>query len=351
MAKQKIREVLGFDDRWVAAATIPVLAFLIPILFFNATLEDGFTAYIPEFMTSLVFTSVYWLSMRRVFIEMRRRFPKHTQVRRRLIYTGIAVLMLFTLLHFLLSQVHDLLQPHPDRPGVTDFNYAVASLTIILLVSAIYEGVYLYDRWRESVIEQERLRRETIESQLEGLRSQVNPHFLFNSLNTLVCIIPEDPGRAVHFVRKLSKVYRYILEIRDQKLISLRDELRFLDAYIFLVKERFGDNLEINISISEALFEEKIVPLSLQMLFENALKHNIISSEHPLTIEVFVDGRRLVVRNNLQRKHQEIPSTRIGLENIKSRYAFYSEAPVEISEMDGCFVVKLPLLQTEAISL
>jgi LytS/YehU family sensor histidine kinase len=217
---------------------------------------------------------------------------------------------------------------------------------IIALVSSIYEGIYLNARWKASLIEKELLKRENIESQLEGLRSQVNPHFLFNSLNTLAYIIPQDPDRAVKFVQQLSKVYRYILEIREKKLISLREELKFLDSYIFLIKERFGENLQVDISIPKSIYEENIIPLSMQMLFENAIKHNIISSSKPLTIEVFLQDGKIRVRNNLQKKKQSMPSTQVGLQNIRNRYAFFTDQRVEVKEDDHTFSVGLPLIHS-----
>ena len=180
---------------------------------------------------------------------------------------------------------------------------------------------------------------------MEGLKSQVNPHFLFNSLNTLIYIIPENTDRAIQFVQKLSKVYRYILEIRDKKLIPLEEELDFLHSYIFLLKERFGDNLEVNLSIPSDILVQQVVPLSLQILFENAIKHNIISDKHPLKIEVFFKDEKLVVQNNLQLKKQAMPSTKVGLQNIKNRYAFFTDEKVDINDDGPYFKVTLPLIK------
>ena len=309
MIKRNTRAVLGFNDFWMLILGIPLLAFAVPLLFFNATLSDGLQAYFPQFTTSLMFTVAYWLVIRQIIITMRRWFPEHGQTHKRLIWSLTGIVVAFFIIHTVLGFIHHSMDNRPDPPGITEFNYAVASLTIVLLVTAIYEGFFFYDRWRVSVIEQERLRRENIESQLAGLREQVNPHFLFNSLNTLVYLIPEDPARAVEFVRKLSKVYRYVLEIKDKRLISLQEELNFLESYIFLVKERFGESLMVEMDIPEERRNDQVVPLSMQMLFENAIKHNVISHEKPLTIRVFVENGRLVVSNNLQTKHQGMAST------------------------------------------
>ncbi|HND89317.1 MAG TPA: histidine kinase, partial [Saprospiraceae bacterium] len=172
-------------------------------------------------------------------------------------------------------------------------------------------------------------------------------HFLFNSLNTLIYLIPEHSAKAVNFVQKLSKVYRYVLESRDAKVIPLAEEMDFLNAYIFLLKERFGDNLCLRIGDLRAHPQAAIVPLSLQMLFENAIKHNIISAERPLCIEVFIENAHLVVRNNLQRKNQVMDSTGVGLQNIRDRYRMLSERSVEVIASPQHFTVALPLLSLQ----
>jgi LytS/YehU family sensor histidine kinase len=256
------------------------------------------------------------------------------------------ILLLDQLCHVMMAGLEQLL-PMQHPPNV---DYLVTAATISALVLAIYEGFYFYHRWRQSVLETETLRRENMQSQLEGLKNQVNPHFLFNSLNTLVYLIPEDSQRAVRFVQQLSKVYRYILEIRDQPLISLREEMNFLDAYLFLLQERFGDNLQVDIRIDPAAYSLQLIPLSLQMLFENVIKHNIISQEQPLQVTVTTspDHDSLRISNRLQRKKEVQPSTRVGLDNIRRRYAFYTHEDVLVEEKDGWFAVQLPLLHLQA---
>jgi LytS/YehU family sensor histidine kinase len=219
------------------------------------------------------------------------------------------------------------------------------SLLIVALVGTIYESIYLYQNWRRTLLETEQLRREQVESQLEGLKNQVNPHFLFNSLNTLTYLIPEDHEKAVQFVQKLSRVYRYILEMKDKKLVTLAEELKFLHAYVFLVKERFGENLQVELDVPEPAKSMQVVPLSLQILFENAIKHNVIAQGKPLNVAVRVEGGNLVVVNKLQPKAQVMPGTGTGLANVKNRYRYFTNDPVSISADDGVFEVRLPMLQ------
>ena len=189
------------------------------------------------------------------------------------------------------------------------------------------------------------LKTESLNAQLNALKTQVNPHFLFNNLNTLSAVIPENPKLAVDFVQQLSKVYRHILEVRDHKTISLEEELEVMKAYAFLLQTRFGANLHVHIDIPPEKLQRKIVPLSLQILMENAIKHNIVSSEKPLRIHVSsVDGQ-LIVSNNLQKKNQFPESTGIGLDNIRNRYRLLSESPVEVRESISEFIVSIPLLE------
>ncbi len=351
--KERAVQYLGFSDIPHLLIGIPVVAFFFPIVFFKADLSDGLIAYLPKFTVSLMYTTSYWLSIRELLFHMRLHYRTPEETPRRIIYTIIGILVIFIIVNSVVGFIHhDLLGPPFDSTmddnGLTHSDYRLPSLTVIILVASIYEGIFFYQRWKEAIVETERLKRENVQSQLEGLKSQVNPHFLFNSLNTLIYIIPEDPDKAVTFVRKLSKVYRYILEIRDKELIPVSEELAFLQSYIFLLKERFGESFEVSINVDTKYHPQKIVPLSLQMLLENAIKHNVISKSKPLLVEVFIDEKGfLIVRNNLQKKVQQMPSTNVGLENIKTRYAFFTEEKVLVEETPSCFMVSLPLIEAQ----
>ncbi len=338
------KKYLGFKDTWWMIVGIPLLGFFIPLMFFGERLDEGLVGYLPKWGIATLHTAAFWLSMRLIIVSMRKHYPNQKDVGKRLLYSSVLVLIAFFGIENGLDILNALCFPPGAHQIPSKLEIRGASLTIIALVISIYEGIYLNARWKASIIEKELLKRENIESQLEGLRSQVNPHFLFNSLNTLAYIIPQDPDRGVKFVQQLSRVYRYILEIRNKKLISVREELKFLDSYIFLIKERFGDNLQVEISIPKKVYEDLIIPLSMQMLFENAIKHNIISSRQPLTIEVFLEHGKIRVQNNLQKKKQSMPSTQVGLQNIRNRYAFFTNQVVEVNADEHTFSVGLPLI-------
>lgn len=200
--------------------------------------------------------------------------------------------------------------------------------------------------WRQSEINAEKLKAAHIASQFETLKNQVNPHFLFNSLNVLTNLVYDDQDKAAKFIKQLSQVYRYVLESREKNLVLLSTELEFIEAYTFLQKMRFGKSLEVEINIPDASRQYQVPPLAIQMLIENAIKHNIVSKKNPLTVDLSIDDKgKLVVENNVQRKNVIAEeSSGIGLNNISERYKYLSDQEVEIEDTAKLFCVKLPLL-------
>jgi len=262
---------------------------------------------------------------------------------------GIALIILFiaplagVILNYIIDILADLVNYERMYKG-DNTNKVLPTYFACFFMIAVYEAIYFYYQLKESIVEREQAKQEQIRSELAGLRNQVNPHFLFNSMNTLMNIVTEDQQLAVSFLKKLSKVYRYVLENRAEQIIPLSKELDFIHSYVFLQKERFKGNLEVKIDVPEKYLDQHIIPLSLQILFENSIKHNIISRRKPLCIEVFIEHGKLIIRNNLQRKEQVMDSTKVGLENIKTRYRFFTEEQVEIKEDEKYFSVAIPLL-------
>lgn len=217
-------------------------------------------------------------------------------------------------------------------------------LFIVLVFTVIELSIYLLNSWRFSLAELERFKKENAEFRFESLRSQLNPHFLFNSLNTLSALIFESQEKAGLFIRELSDVYRYILENRDVELIQFSKELNFAQSYIHLIQLRFGKNINVVTDINNTNDTFRIAPLTLQLLIENAVKHNVISRKHPLQINIFIYRDMLVVKNKLQPKESKELSNKMGLKNIKSRYGFLTNRVVEVSENGKEFIVKIPLI-------
>jgi two-component system LytT family sensor kinase len=217
-------------------------------------------------------------------------------------------------------------------------------LWITLTILAIFHFIYFYNKYQKNKVTESQLVAKTESAKFESLKNQLDPHFLFNSLNVLTSLIVENPKSAEKFTTKLSKVYRYVLEQKDKDLISLEDELKFAKSYMELLKMRFEDGITFSIPETVSDPELKIVPLALQLLLENAVKHNVITSENPLRIEIYEENGSLVIQNNLNPKNSLEKSTKVGLKNIIQRYALVSKAKVEITKNTAIFKVKLPLL-------
>lgn len=250
----------------------------------------------------------------------------------------------------LLNIVFDYLiyhQPPLESLSELSSQYLLTVLLITFLISLFLHSREFLLRWKVSIIEAERLKQTHLSSRFESLKNQVNPHFLFNSLNVLSGLVYKDADLSARFIRHLADVYRYVLDVQDRELSELATELEALEAYLFLLSIRFGSSLDISREIDAAQAQGIFIPpLTLQMLVENAVKHNIISRSHPLRIEIGKDAQAkyLYVRNNLQRKRNVQESNGIGLANIKARYQYLSDAPVEIIEQEGTFEVRVPFI-------
>ena len=209
-------------------------------------------------------------------------------------------------------------------------------------------GIWFYmSRLRQTEIEAAQLKKENLEAQFEALRSQINPHFLFNCLNALSTLVYRDAEVSAKFIAQLSNVYRYLLYNQEKKLVTLQDEMAFLESYLFLLKIRFGENIEIRKEIDEKYEYFHVPPAALQMLIENAIKHNIVSSRNPLRIDILCLNGFVEVTNNLQEKTVKEESTHIGLENIRKRYEFLTEKKITISKTETDFRVSIPLINLE----
>lgn len=205
-------------------------------------------------------------------------------------------------------------------------------------------ALFIFIQWQSALKREQKLREENLIFQNETLKSQVNPHFLFNCMNTLSALVGVQPEMAEKFIQKLSSIYRYILENGTRDRVPLKEELDFIQDYFFLYKIRDGGKIDLEVVVNE--FDKyEILPVSLQILVENAIKHNKATTEEPLYISVFIEGDMIVIKNNLQRIATQIKSTGIGLKNLSERVRLASGKELIILEKDNCFLVKVPLLK------
>lgn len=236
------------------------------------------------------------------------------------------------------------------------------NLVVNLISVGVYESRYSLRMWRASVIEKEQLKKINLQSQYESLKNQVNPHFLFNTLNSLSSLIADEPERAEEFVDEMAKVYRYLLQTNRQtdgtgELTTLATEMAFIQSYFHLLKTRYGTGIQLDVALDDADLKRLLPPLTLQMLVENAVKHNVIHANRPLVIEIkSAPAGRLLVRNNLQRKTTRVLSNQVGLSNITAKYRLLAQhrfgfSPdaigVSVVETDPFFTVSLPLLHSD----
>ncbi|MUU78176.1 histidine kinase [Winogradskyella endarachnes] len=219
-----------------------------------------------------------------------------------------------------------------------------------LSVVTIFHIIYFYNRYQKNKIKEQKVIAGTASAKFDALKNQLDPHFLFNSLNVLTSLIEENPDKAQKFTTSLSKVYRYVLEQKSKELVTVDEELKFAKTYMSLLKMRFEDSIIFEIPDKASNPESKVVPLSLQLLLENAVKHNMVTTTKPLHVKIYEDGDYLVVQNNLQPKQIVKKSSGVGLENIKQRYNLLSKRRVYINQRATDFAVAIPML-TKQISI
>ncbi|WP_254423456.1 sensor histidine kinase [Algoriphagus sp. A40] len=309
---------------------------------------EGIKSMIPDFIFSFCVSVVLSWGGSRVehFLDPRVSWV-HTPVKRLLFTTALYLAYAFVgcfIIVFVYSWVID--QYTLDQiPWKHIFRFSLTPMYIALVFMAIFTTRSWLIEWRKSAIEAEQLRSEKLASQYQSLKDQLNPHFLFNSLNVLSNLVYEDADKSAAFIQKLSKIYRYVLEVQQEELVSLTKELDFARNYLELQKIRFEENLSFSIKIQT----EKgyfIPPLSLQLLLENAIKHNVASQDNPLFIHILQKGNELWVSNSFQPKSgQTEPSTGVGLNNIKMRYQLLSDRQIQVIQDENEFLVRLPLLE------
>ncbi len=345
--RKKRIKYLGFDDFWFSILGILIIGTASMYLFNGSNFSLTIVEAILTIVVVLFFSITYWVINRAVMIFLRQKYPHLKDSVQRIIFLLLAIVTTVVVVDFIGSKFLALFSLN------LNYNFqdrAKALLTVIfisIMTMAIYEAIYFYVRLKKSIQEEEQAKQSIIQAQLDALRNQAQPHFFFNTLNTLRDIIDQNSKEdAKDFVDKLSEMYRFLLEAGNANLISLCDELKFSKAYIHIQSERFGDNLKLNLNIPKASLDAMIVPMSLQLLLENAIKHNVISRAKPLEVNINIKDDYVIVDNIIQVKSTQLPSTKVGLKNIEKRYALITGKPVEIVNSGNHFSVSLPLLKT-----
>ena len=338
------------NDKWIRLTGAPLVAVGMQFVYDGNQAFTRWPLAAQHLAVALVMTVALWEGTRGLLVFMRRLFPRHDQTPRRLVLQTLSSL-LFTFVATVAVrwgfQRAFGIELYPTGQLWHSFLFNLAPT---LFVTSLYESAYFFGEWKTNIQRAEALARAGIQSELAVLKSQLDPHFLFNSLNTLTALIDETNAEAQQFVEQLADVYRYVLLSRDKTTVTLCEELAFVEAYVALNKTRFRDDLLVERHIGVGAAQGTVAPLSVQMLVENALKHNRVSPESPLRLVLRAEAGAagyVSVANNVQPKTSLEQSTKVGLRNIVDRYRLLTQQPVQVREEAGVFTVRLPLLNWE----
>ena len=325
------------------------LALLITLLFFK-NYDQGVREFILSYAWAAAISATQWLGHSYIFGLLDKKYSWKDHLLKRAIWGSLS-LIIYSATAFLAVQmvmyllIEGSLPENPVKWGLRSSYFAIL---ISFIVSLIFVAVGFFQNWKRSLLEAERFKAEMLAYKYESLQNQINPHFLFNSFNVLSDLVYEDPKKAVGFITQLSQLFRYVLDSREKELVPVREELEFIQAYIFLLQTRFEDKLSFQWEF-EASEDELIVPMTLQLLIENCVKHNEISASKPLSIRILRKGDYLKVENNLQPKSTEQASGKTGLSNITQQFKYFTDKGIIITETDHSYAVAVPLIKKEPI--
>ena len=329
-----------------------ILSISIFLVLLVIKLITGVTIQLNEYLlVNLGYTILYGLTLYYanafLFIYLDSIFEVERFTRRRIIIGFLGSFLISVVVIFLLRIIEDVIIEGESFDAFlqneTLANYLV-TIIITFFVTLAFHAFYFYKAYQENKVKEQKIIAGTASAQFESLKNQIDPHFLFNSLNVLSSLIEENPESAQKFSTSLSKVYRYVLEQKDKELVSVAEELKFAKTYMNLLKMRFENSITFEIPEGFDNEEAKVVPLSLQLLLENCIKHNIVSEAKPLHVKITIENNQLVVTNNLQKKEVLSDRKGVGLQNIVNRYAILTKRTVLVEENEKEFKIFLPIL-------
>lgn len=300
------------------------------------------------FHGSLYIASVVWIIITWEFIILtgkliEKKLPAASYFFARMIIQIVLTYPVVTILGDGMFNAASIVFNIPLDPNLVTIGYLLYFLTTLVL-NLVYFGILYFYNWKKDLINLGGAQREQAIVKYDSLKNQLNPHFLFNALTSLNSLIFENQQLASDFLQQLSKVYRYVLQNKEKETVPLATEINFIGHYISLLKIRFDTAIDFNIRLDEEIKEREIVPITLQILIENAVKHNIVSVNCPLYVTISSNGPYLIVENSINKKMQVETSNRQGLENLKEFYHYLSNLPIEIVETQNLFTVKIPLI-------
>jgi sensor histidine kinase YesM len=343
----------GKDVPVLVSTMLPLAVLINYFLFGKRYFTEGKVFVLATLLTFAIFAGAFMV-YGMVAISLRNRLPEDWQTPKRLTMAIALFLLMSAVLLSVLFRGYEWVGFLGYEFKEADFRKAFISLGIMnVFLTFLNEGIAKFERYRITVTETEQLKKEYMQSQLLGLKSQVNPHFLFNSLNNLSSLISEDAGRAEEFLDQMSRVYRYLLRHNEEHLITLETEVNFIESYFYLLKSRHGEGLFLSIMVHPDDAQQLMLPpLTLQIIFENIIHHNTIDKDDPLTIAIDVKRAWLEIRHSVHEKFiTDADFDETGLENIINKFRLLCQQEVRMETKEKERIIRLPLIPVNETSL
>lgn len=327
-------------------ASMPIIDFLLNYILYNDLLFRSVKVWLISYPLIFVIGVLSWATHVMISDKIRENYPGLKQSGVRIVLLAFCLVPFMSACVIFIFMLYDSLHILGYQMKMNDLKMGlVVGFSINLIFETLYETDYILEKYKESVEEKEAAQQMVMQQEFDTLKSQVNPHFLFNCFNTLSSLITEDKAKAEVFLNELSKVYRYLLQNNEDGLSTLQSEVQFVQSYYRLLQTRHGDAVQLNIQIDKRYDLYLLPSMSLQLLIENVVKHNVVSKNVPLEIDIFtIAGNKLVVNNNLIRRVAKAASNKVGLENIKAKYGLLKQPGFQVMEDERNFTVILPLI-------
>lgn len=326
--------------------SMPLIAWGLCAILYNERLYTDWRVWAYAYPLLLLMGFVSWYMHFQYDSLIRKKYPSLKDTGKRVVLIVLVYVFIMTPSLLLIFLFFDFFHILGYYISVEDIKWGLLlGFTVNIVFETLWEVMYMIGKYKENLAEKELLQQMSVTQEFENLKGQVNPHFLFNCFNTLSSLIGENKQEAEKFLDELSKVYRYLLRNNQEGVATLENELKFINSYYKLLKTRHGDALQLQLEIDKKFHSYLLPSLSLQLLVENAVKHNVVSKSQPLMIEIFTtSANQLVVNNNLQRKLKKESSTKIGLNNILMKYKLMQQSGFQVVEGEKNFMVVLPLV-------
>ncbi len=342
------QSVHPYSNIWRFLVANAVIALLVMILFYgswHSSLKD----FLLSFLWAYTICITQWIGHGYINNKINEKYSWRDNPAQRIIFGGMAIILYATVAFIAvqLIMLKLILNYFPTDFWQWALKSSIYAIAISLGVTLIFTAHGFFKAWKKTLLEAEQFKNQMLTYKYEALQNQINPHFLFNSFNVLTDLVYSDQKQAVNFIRQLSQLFRYVLDNREKELININEELDFIQSYIYLLKTRFEDKLMIQINM-QAEPDEFIVPMALQLLIENCVKHNEISTQKPLNIDVEREEDYILVRNTLQPKNAGDDSKKTGLDNIKQQYRFFTDKELIIESNPEFYSVKIPVIKSAA---